>query len=67
MEGAIIPSSDSPMKTHNVEESHGHSHGIALDQEFLVCGVNMTPLILLLAIGFHSIFEGIALGMFGQV
>jgi solute carrier family 39 (zinc transporter), member 1/2/3 len=29
----------------------------------LVCGVNITPLILLLAIGFHSIFEGIALGM----
>jgi solute carrier family 39 (zinc transporter), member 1/2/3 len=29
----------------------------------MVCGVNVTPLILLIAIGFHSIFEGIALGM----
>ena len=29
----------------------------------MICGVNITPLILLLALGFHSIFEGIALGM----
>lgn len=29
----------------------------------MVCGVNITPLILLFAIGFHSIFEGMALGM----
>ena len=29
----------------------------------LVCGVNITPLIILLALGIHSIFEGIALGM----
>lgn len=28
-----------------------------------MCGVNVTPLILLFAIGFHSIFEGIALGL----
>lgn len=28
-----------------------------------MCGVNITPLILVFAIGFHSIFEGIALGM----
>lgn len=29
----------------------------------LLWGVNITPLILLLALGIHSIFEGIALGM----
>jgi zinc transporter 1/2/3 len=29
----------------------------------MICGINITPLILLLAIGFHSIFEGLALGM----
>lgn len=34
-----------------------------LEKRLMVCGVNITPLILLLAIGFHSIFEGIALGM----
>ncbi len=33
----------------------------------LVCGVNISPLILLIALGFHSIFEGIALGMTKQV
>ena len=38
-------------------------HGKPLEREVLVCGVNISPLILLLAIGFHSIFEGIALGM----
>ena len=43
---------------------HGHSHGAhILESELKVCGVNITPLILLLAIGVHSIFEGIALGM----
>ena len=44
--------------------SHGHSHAHPLDKEILICGVNITPLILLFAIGFHSVFEGIALGMF---
>ncbi len=34
-----------------------------LEKEVLVCGVNISPLILLLALGFHSIFEGIALGL----
>jgi zinc transporter ZupT len=34
-----------------------------LEKEVLVCGVNISPLILLIALGFHSIFEGIALGM----
>ena len=34
-----------------------------LERKLMICGVNVTPLILLLAIGFHSIFEGIALGM----
>ena len=28
-----------------------------------MCGVNISPLILLIALGFHAIFEGIALGM----
>jgi zinc transporter ZupT len=44
--------------------SHGHSHAHhPLEKKLLVCGVNVTPLILLVAIGFHSIFEGIALGI----
>jgi zinc transporter 1/2/3 len=38
-----------------------HTH--PLEKQLLICGVNVTPIILLFAIGFHSIFEGIALGM----
>jgi zinc transporter ZupT len=38
-------------------------HGKPIEKQVLVCGVNISPLILLLALGFHSIFEGIALGM----
>ena len=49
----------------NTHESHegGHSHTHPLEKQLKVCGVNITPLILLFAIGFHSIFEGMALGM----
>lgn len=38
-------------------------HGHPAENQVLICGVNITPLILLLALGIHSIFEGIALGM----
>lgn len=38
-------------------------HGKPLEKHVLLCGVNITPLILLLALGIHSIFEGVALGM----
>jgi zinc transporter 1/2/3 len=38
-------------------------HGKPIEKQVLLCGVNISPLILLLALGFHSIFEGIALGM----
>lgn len=38
-------------------------HGRPLEKHVLVCGVNITPLVLLLALGIHSIFEGVALGM----
>lgn len=61
---------------HSQEDQNNHSgenkvsdsevatiHGKPLDKEVLLCGVNISPLILLLALGFHSIFEGIALGM----
>ena len=42
-------------------------NGKSLEKEVLVCGVNISPLILLLALGFHSIFEGIAMGMMKEV
>lgn len=29
----------------------------------LICGINITPMALLCALGFHSIFEGIAMGL----
>jgi hypothetical protein len=38
-------------------------HGKSIEKKVLVCGVNIAPIILLIALGFHSIFEGIALGM----
>ena len=28
-----------------------------------VCGINITPLVLLIALGFHCVFEGIAVGL----
>jgi zinc transporter 1/2/3 len=37
-------------------------HGKPIKQ-VLICGVNVTPLVLLFALSIHSIFEGIALGM----
>jgi zinc transporter 1/2/3 len=50
--------------THSHSHGHAHAHGgNMLEKKLMICGVNVTPLILLLAIGFHSIFEGIALGM----
>jgi zinc transporter 1/2/3 len=59
-EKEIPPSGD-------IQGQHSHSNGRGtehpLEKELLICGVNITPLILLLAIGFHSIFEGIALGL----
>lgn len=45
------------------DENEAKIHGRPLEKQVLVCGVNITPLILLLALGIHSIFEGIALGM----
>jgi zinc transporter ZupT len=33
------------------------------DKKVLICGINITPLVLLIALGFHSVFEGIALGL----
>jgi zinc transporter ZupT len=45
------------------DENELQIHGKPLEKHVLVCGVNITPLILLLALGIHSIFEGIALGM----
>jgi zinc transporter 1/2/3 len=38
-------------------------HGKSIEKKVLICGVNVAPIILLIALGFHSIFEGIALGM----
>lgn len=71
MNEVVAINHDSPVKTMQmveelvgVQAGHGHSHHEhALDKEFLVCGVNITPLIILLALGIHSIFEGIALGL----
>ena len=45
------------------DENELQIHGKPLEKHVLLCGVNVTPLILLLALGIHSIFEGIALGM----
>lgn len=47
---------------HHDHDHEGHSHGIDGKAVF-VCGVNITPLALLCALGFHSIFEGIAMGL----
>jgi zinc transporter ZupT len=43
------------------------THGKPQEKHVFVCGVNITPLILLLALGIHSILEGIALGMSKRV
>ena len=37
------------------------------EEKIKVCGVDITPLILLLAMGFHSLFEGIALGLMKDI
>jgi zinc transporter ZupT len=57
---ASSPNSD---ENHHVLDEEIHVHGKPLEKEVLIFGVNITPLILLLALGIHSIFEGIALGM----
>lgn len=51
-----------PVDEGTVHHGHSHFNPHMLEQELKICGINVTPLILLLAIGFHSIFEGIALG-----
>lgn len=47
---------------HDDHGHEGHTHGIE-GRAVLVCGINVTPLALLCALGFHSIFEGIAMGL----
>lgn len=54
-------------KPNNSEEdlhhhTYEHNH-LPKEKEVIVCGINLTPLVLLIALGFHSIFEGIALGL----
>ncbi len=62
-EGKII-SIEKQDQDKTVAESgpEGHSHDIN-GKVVLVCGVNITPLALVCALGFHSIFEGIAMGI----
>jgi zinc transporter ZupT len=54
-----VPKDDAKVAADKDLEIHGHP----AEKQVLICGVNITPLILLLALGIHSIFEGIALGM----
>ena len=54
-----VPQDDAKVAAEKDLEIHGHP----AQNQVLICGVNITPLILLLALGIHSIFEGIALGM----
>jgi zinc transporter ZupT len=33
------------------------------EKKVILCGLNIAPIALLIALGFHSIFEGIAIGL----
>ena len=53
---------------HKHEDELPSSHALeAPVKRVKLCGVDVTPLILLLALSFHSIFEGIALGLIDNV
>ena len=58
------------MKINDLEakdEKHDHDNEDDGEKTIKLCGVDITPLILLLALGFHSIFEGIALGLIKDI
>lgn len=55
------------MQEHLNEDQHDHKdHKHGDDEEepqVLLCGLNVAPIALLIALGFHCVFEGIALGL----
>eukprot|EP00347_Sterkiella_histriomuscorum_P019421 403341689 len=55
-----------PSQRESEEDLHHHTfeHSkLPTEKEVIVCGINLTPMVLLIALGFHSVFEGIALGL----
>ena len=55
---------DSDGKDAEYYHHHVHEHdNQPKNKKVLICGIDLTPLVLLIALGFHSIFEGIALGL----
>ena len=45
-------------------EKEGENNKI---QKITVCGINLTPIMLTLALGFHAFFEGIAVGLISKL